>query len=200
MIKPILTDTELWEAIKLDDKKAFNMLFERYWSVMYTSAYNHLRDTELSANAVHDVFVNVWEKRGIFEITSVKNYLTSAARYHVYKALKERKKSTVMYVDHYSEEATTSDENSAENKLTRLDLENAVDEQLLKLPKRCREIFLLSRMQHMNNDEIAIQLGISKRTVENQITHALKYLRMHLDKITLLFPLIVFVSVLNCHF
>jgi RNA polymerase sigma-70 factor (family 1) len=197
MIKPILTDTELWEAIKLDDKKAFNMLFERYWSVMYTSAYNHLRDTELSANAVHDVFVNIWEKRGIFEITSVKNYLTSSARYHVYKSLKERKRSTVMYVDHYNEEVTTPDENSAENKLTRLDVENAVGEHLLKLPKRCREIFLLSRMQHMSNDEIAIQLGISKRTVENQITHALKYLRMHLDKIAILLTAVAFVSVFN---
>jgi RNA polymerase sigma-70 factor (family 1) len=197
MIKPILTDTELWEAIKLDDKKAFNMLFERYWSVMYTSAYNHLRDTELSANAVHDVFVNIWEKRGIFEITSVKNYLTSSARYHVYKSLKERKRSTVMYVDHYNEEVTTPDENSAENKLTRLDVENAVGEHLLKLPKRCREIFLLSRMQHMSNDEIAIQLGISKRTVENQITHALKYLRMHLDKIAILLTAVAFVSAFN---
>jgi RNA polymerase sigma-70 factor (ECF subfamily) len=45
------------------------------------------------------------------------------------------------------------------------------------LPKRCREIFKLSRMDNLTNDEIAQQLGISKRTVENQITHALKFLR-----------------------
>ena len=104
MIKPILTDTELWEAIKLNDKKAFDMLFERYWSVLYTSAYNYLRDTELSANIVHDIFVNIWEKRGVFEISSLKNYLTSAARYHVYKCLKERKRSAVLYVDHYDDD------------------------------------------------------------------------------------------------
>ena len=73
MIKPVLSDNELWRAIKLDDKKAFDMLFERYWSAMYTSAYNYLRDSELSAEIVHDVFLNIWQKRKEFQIISLKN-------------------------------------------------------------------------------------------------------------------------------
>jgi len=181
-----LTDNELWKAIKLDDQKAFDMLFDRYWSCMYTSAYNYLRDTEISAEIVHDVFLNIWQKRKEFQIISVKNYLTSSTRYHVYKCLKERKASALVYVENYKDDLNAKQENEGEERLVRLDLESSIQSHLLQLPKRCREIFLLSRMQQMNNDEIAAHLGISKRTVENQLTHALKFLRLHFKTIAML--------------
>jgi len=186
MIKPVLSDSELWQAIKLDDKKAFDVLFERYWSAMYTSAYNFLRDSELSAEIVHDIFLNIWQKRKDFQIISLKNYLTSSTRYHVYKCLKERKASAIVYVENYDDEISLKQENEGEEKLNSISMESAIQEYLLQLPKRCREIFLLSRMQNMTNDEIAAHFNISKRTVENQITIALKFLREHLKEIALL--------------
>ena len=192
MIKPVLSDNELWQAIKLDDKKAFDMLFERYWSAMYTSAYNYLRDSELSAEIVHDVFLNIWQKRKEFQIISLKNYLTSSTRYHVYKCLKERKASSIVYVENYNDEIGVQQENEGEERLNSAYLENSIQNYLLQLPKRCREIFLLSRMQHMTNDEIAAHFNISKRTVENQITIALKFLREHLKEIALLFLINIF--------
>jgi RNA polymerase sigma-70 factor (family 1) len=186
MIKPVLSDNELWQAIKLDDKKAFDILFERYWSAMYTSAYNYLRDSELSAEIVHDVFLNIWQKRKEFQIISLKNYLTSSTRYQVYKCLKERKASSIVYVENYNDEICVQQENEGEGKLNAIYLENSIQDYLLQLPKRCREIFLLSRMQHMTNDEIAAHFSISRRTVENQITAALKFLRSHLKEIAIL--------------
>jgi len=182
----VLSDSELWQAIKLDDKKAFDVLFERYWSAMYTSAYNFLRDSELSAEIVHDIFLNIWQKRKDFQIISLKNYLTSSTRYHVYKCLKERKASAIVYVENYDDEISLKQENEGEEKLNSISMESAIQEYLLQLPKRCREIFLLSRMQNMTNDEIAAHFNISKRTVENQITIALKFLREHLKEIALL--------------
>ena len=192
MIKPVLSDSELWQAIKLDDKKAFDVLFERYWSAMYTSAYNFLRDSELSAEIVHDIFLNIWQKRKDFQIISLKNYLTSSTRYHVYKCLKERKASAIVYVENYNDEISINQENEGEEKFNSISLESAIQDYLLQLPKRCREIFLLSRMQHMTNDEIAAHFNISKRTVENQITIALKFLRGHLKEIALLFLINIF--------
>jgi RNA polymerase sigma-70 factor (ECF subfamily) len=58
------------------------------------------------------------------------------------------------------------------------DLEKSVDKELEELPRRCKEIFTLSRREQLSNDEIAIRLDISKRTVENQLTHALRHLRL----------------------
>jgi len=192
MIKPVLSDNELWQAIKLDDKKAFDMLFERYWSAMYTSAYNYLRDSELSAEIVHDVFLNIWQKRKEFQIISLKNYLTSSTRYHVYKCLKERKGSSIVYVENYNDEIGVQQENEGEERLNSAYLENSIQNYLLLLPKRCREIFLLSRMQHMTNDEIAAHFNISRRTVENQITTALKFLRSHIKEIAILCVIDIF--------
>jgi RNA polymerase sigma-70 factor (family 1) len=185
------TDNELWEAIKQDDQKAFDILFDRHWSCMYTTAYNYLRDAEISAEIVHDVFLNIWQKRKAFQILSLKNYLTTSTRYHVYKCLRERKASSITYVENYKDDINIKEENEGEERLARIDLEDSMQNELLQLPKRCREIFLLSRMQQMNNDEIAAHLGISKRTVENQITVALKFLRLHFKNIAL-FLLIIF--------
>lgn len=186
MIKQEFTDHQLWQAIKCDDRKAFDMLFERYWSAMYTSAYNYLRDAALSADIVHDIFLNIWQKRKEYEIISLKGYLTSSTRYHVYKCFKARKASPLIYVENYDDETSIQQANAGEEKLASLDLESSVNDHLLQLPKRCREIFLLSRIQQMTNDEIAAHFGISKRTVENQITHALKFLRLHFKDLAVL--------------
>ncbi|WP_367187146.1 sigma factor-like helix-turn-helix DNA-binding protein [Mucilaginibacter sp.] len=68
--------------------------------------------------------------------------------------------------------------NGAEEKLSYRDLTLQLEFSLKLLPKRCREIFWLSRVENRSNEEISNQFSISKRTVENQITHALKHLRV----------------------
>lgn len=190
------SDSELWEAIMLDNSKAFETLFERYWDNVYSTAFSYLKDREACSEIVQDIFLNVWQKRNVFQINSFKNYLTAAARYHVYKHLKAKRSSAILYVDDYEHvKALPQGINEADENITYLELENSVEASLNDLPKRCREIFRLSRMDNLTNDEIANQLGISKRTVENQITHALKFLRSLLKNtaiimlITTMFPL-----------
>ncbi|HMG11446.1 MAG TPA: RNA polymerase sigma-70 factor [Mucilaginibacter sp.] len=172
------SDSELWEAIMLDDTKAFETLFERYWSIIYGTSFSYLKDKEACTEIVQDIFLNIWQKRNEFKITCFKNYLTSAARYHVYKQLKVKRSSAILYIEDYDRVSTHhQDINQGDENITYLELEHSVETSLNNLPKRCREIFKLSRMDNLTNDEIAQQLGISKRTVENQITHALKFLR-----------------------
>ncbi|WP_369414055.1 sigma factor-like helix-turn-helix DNA-binding protein [Desertivirga xinjiangensis] len=76
-------------------------------------------------------------------------------------------------------------ENSGYDRLASIDLETQLDAYLENLPKRCREIFFMSRKQMLSNDEIAAKLGISKRSVENQITFALKHLRVSIKDISI---------------
>ncbi len=68
--------------------------------------------------------------------------------------------------------------NDGESNIRYRELEKKVEEELEELPSRCREIFTMSRMQQLTNDEIAARLDISKRTVENQLTYALRHLRL----------------------
>ena len=69
------------------------------------------------------------------------------------------------------------DYNQSDHRIKNQELLLELSHYLEKLPKRCQEIFYLSRMDNLSNQEIAGRLGISKRTVENQITTALKHLR-----------------------
>ncbi|HEX8461907.1 MAG TPA: RNA polymerase sigma-70 factor [Segetibacter sp.] len=176
-----LSDSELWEAIKLDDKKAFDALFERYWSAIYSTAFSYLRDGDQCSEIVHDIFLKIWLRRGEYEILCFKSYLTAAAKYHVFKHLKACKLAKVIYIEDYKDISNLQQgTNCGEENITYSELTNSVETSLNSLPKRCREIFLLSRVNHLSNAEIAQQLGISKRTVENQLTTALHFLRSFL--------------------
>jgi RNA polymerase sigma-70 factor (ECF subfamily) len=67
------------------------------------------------------------------------------------------------------------------------DLQKSMDRELEELPRRCKEIFTLSRSEQLSNDEIDTRLDISTRTVENQLTHALRHLRLSMKHFLVLF-------------
>lgn len=172
------TDAELWRQICLDNKKAFDTLFGRYWALIYDTAFAYLKDEDLASQIVHDIFLKIWQKRYSYQIKSFEAYLRVAARYHVYKELKARKSVSLVYIEDYTNVATAGrSQNDGEENIATVELEQALQKSLNQLPKRCREIFCLSRRSHLSNDEISKKLSISKRTVENQLTVALQYLR-----------------------
>jgi RNA polymerase sigma-70 factor (ECF subfamily) len=185
------SDSELWEAIAADSSKAFDVLFERYWTTIYATAFSYLKDPEICTQIVHDIFLKIWEKRGVYHISQFKPYLTSAARYHVYKHLKARKASALTYVEDYeSFGRLQQSQNEGDEHLNYLELEHELNTTLIKLPKRCREIFALSRTDQLSNEEISERLGISKRSVENQLTTALQFIRTYLKYTVILFFLL----------
>lgn len=171
------SDETLWEAIVADDAKAFALLFERHWSRIYTTAFNYLKDKEACSEIVHDIFLNLWLKRDHLHITSFPNYLKAAARYHVYKHIRTSQATPLQFTDNWERGSTATSINLGDEQMRQEELDAKLNLCLEQLPKRCREIFILSRTNHLTNDEIAAQLGISKRTVENQITYALQFLR-----------------------
>jgi len=187
MFKITVSDSRLWEETKLDNIRAFDMLFERYWPLVYKNAFTILKDSVACSEIVHDIFLNIWQKRHSLQIMSFKNYLTAAARYHVYKQLKLKNAVKLKYIENYDVVPhVMQDANNGDEKIRCLELEDDVQYAINQLPKRCREIFLLSRKEQMNNKDISAQLGISKRSVENQITHALKHLRFYLNHLAVL--------------
>jgi RNA polymerase sigma-70 factor (ECF subfamily) len=188
MLKVPLSDAELWNAIRCDDESAFNALFDRYWVRLYKAAVRYLKDHEASEEVVHDVFLNIWQRRYHLEIESIPGFLLTAIRYQVYNRARSAKSPVVLTeVDIAINELL--EHNSGENRIKDEELQQELDQYLHQLPKRCQEIFYMSRVNQLTNQEIAGRLGISKRTVENQITAALKHLRVcfkHISIITVL--------------
>jgi RNA polymerase sigma-70 factor (family 1) len=192
MAKSTQSDAELWNAIRNDDYRAFTELFKRYWLILYKTATHYIKDNEAAEEIVHDLFVNIWKGRQTLQIEDFKSYLKLATRYEVFHQIKKRRASPLSYYEEVPENNNNTSVNSGYESIRSRELEIELEKHLVQLPDRCREIFLLSRREHLSNTEIAEKLGISKRSVENQITNALKYLRMNLKHLVVLISFFLF--------
>lgn len=171
------SDAELWILILNDDYRAFTALFHRHWLRLYRTALKYIKDEEACEEVVHDLFLNIWKRKAHLNIENFDSYLKAATRYQVYAYLKVHKASPVLYREDYALEGKAFEFNSGYERMMYNDLEGELNQQMRLLPNRCQEIFVLSRIQQLSNLEIAEKLGVSKRTVENQLTHALRFIR-----------------------
>lgn len=165
-----LTDTELLNLVNGNDRDAFRYIYDRYWSKLYLSAYKILRDRQTSEDITQEILVQLWLKRHSQQIVSLNGYLYTAVRFQVFTAIRKGK----VRADLYKEIAEICSYESADNNLMIADINRKLEEGLAALPERCREIFLLSRKEHLSAKQIAERLGISVKTVENQLTIAFK--------------------------
>lgn len=191
-------DTELWEEVANGSSAAFSLLFDRYWSIIYKTVFSYIKDGAQSEEITHDIFLNLWRGRHTLIIQSFPAYLRAAARYHVYRFMKSAKTSPIDYIDDWEAISAPEVTNAGDEKIAVAELETDMDGLLAALPPRCREIFLLSRKENLSNDEIAGRLGISRRSVENQITLALKHLRVQLNLLTICVALCIYVALGFC--
>ncbi len=171
------SDVDLWNAICKDDEAAFTVLFNRYWELLYNTSFRYLKDHEVSEEIVHDIFLSIWSRRKELQIVSFHGFFLKSVRYQIYNRARAAK-LPITFADQSVYENNIFEENSGETRIRESELDQELDIYLNQLPERCKQIFRLSRIKNLSNQEIALQLGISKRSVENQITLALKHLRI----------------------
>ena len=164
---------ELISLISGDDKAAYNELYERYWQKLFAIAYNRLQDVQASEDVVHEVFTGIWKNRAQLKINKAENYLAVATKYAVFRQIKK-----IQQARDYRNNLMPAISNSLENDLHYKMLLQLVRKEVEKLPERCRLVFNYSREAGMSVKEIASQMDISPKTVENQLTKALSHLRM----------------------
>lgn len=183
----VISDDELVDLIRVDDHKAFKTLYNRYWPTLYQSAYNVCRDRETCMDICQEVFVWFWEHRGsVHFVATVKGYLLAAVKY---KMISHLRKGLVK--DKFDLSAKSSSEAyTIEEAIELKELQSIILHFVNALPPKCAEIFRLSRNEHLSNKEIAHKLAISEKTVENQITIALKKLKGSLGKLSCWFLVI----------
>lgn len=164
-----------------DDTLAFDEIYQRYWTIMFRSAYNILREREACMDIIQELFVWFWTHRHSVKVNSVKGYLLAAVKFKVANYIRDGKiRETFFEEVRKAGEPVGSLEESVEVK----ELLSVISEFTQDLPEKCREVFQLSRYEHLSNKEIAERLGISVKTVENQMTTALKKLRSSLARIS----------------
>lgn len=177
-----LCDEELLDQMThgLHAEQAFEELYNRYWSKLYMMAYNRLRSREAAEEIVQDFFTSIWIKRDNLRVgQSFTAYMHSAVRYNVINYWQKayiRKR----YREEIYESAET--DHNTEDTIGLNDLKRVINAELCRLPERCRIVYNLSRNDYKTNKEIAIELGISEKTVENQLTKALRHIRSGLQQ------------------
>lgn len=168
------------------DDLAFERLFKDHYRELHAYAQVILRDTITAEEIVQGMFLKFWEKRALLDIqTSVKAYLYRCVYNDSMNYLKHEK-IKLKYTDFVVHSMNgTHEPASAKTELGELELQ--LHHALNELPEQCRTIFQMSRFEELKYREIAEELGLSVKTVENQMSKALKLLRLKLaDFITLM--------------
>ena len=160
------------------DKRAFRSIYDQYYKYLVVTAFNILGDRDAARDLAQEVFLVLWKKREVILISSsLKPYLRRAV---VNKTLNYIKARRIDFDDPASLPETISTSQGADEKLQAADLEKIIHKAIAALPERCRIVFTLCRLEKLSHKEIAEQLGISTKTVENQMTRALSMLRKSL--------------------
>ncbi len=158
---------------------AFEELFKSHFKRLFAYAITILKNDTVAEEVVQNVFFKMWEKKGIVEIqTSVTAYLYRAVYNESLNYIKHQKVKAS-----YQAHAATFGESSDSHATSRVqlsELQQKLDIALKELPEQCRTIFQMSRFEELKYHEIATRLGISVKTVENQMGKALKLLRIKL--------------------
>ncbi len=172
---------------KKRNAEQFSEIYTTYFPKLLRFSRFYILSEEEAENIIQDMFTDIWDNMKVLQsIKNTKAFLFSAVKnrcidYLRKQALINNKSYNLLEISGKEIEFKLfSLLQIDENMLSADDVENLLHAAIEKLPKRCREIFILSRMEGLKNREIAEQLEISTSTVENQMTIAIRKLKSEL--------------------
>ncbi|PWK78485.1 RNA polymerase sigma-70 factor (ECF subfamily) [Mucilaginibacter oryzae] len=172
--KLLMSDVQLIGLLKADDEAALTIIYKRYWASLFSAAYNILKDKQACEDIIQELFIKLWDCRAEVVINvSLKAYLYASVRYGVYRQIKTGSVRSEIFDDLIERLHTPTAYGSIEHKELLLQINRVID----TLPEKCREVYKLSREECLSHKQIAMQLNISTKTVENHLTKALRELR-----------------------
>ena len=174
-----ISDEELFALVKRDDKKAFEQLYNRYWSFLLDLAYKPLQCRQKAEDLVQEIFISLYQRRNSINFSvSLKAYLGQALKFKVMneyrsQVVREKYQRSISSKHHLVNDVA----HCCETK----ELEHSIYRSMKLLPEKCKQVFLLSRNGDYSYKDISGGLGISVSTVEKHISKALKILKVSLN-------------------
>lgn len=176
-------DKLLLLKLKEGNELAFDALYEKYWRSLYAAAFKRLEDPDQAKDITQDVFLQLWLKRGDAHIDNLAAYLHTAVKNRVFNWLeKERKYTPVPELILLLE----TSQDVADARLLKEEFIKTYEALINSLTLSQQRIFRLRYQEELSTSEIAEQLDISRKTVQNQLGKAVAQLRASLVMITLL--------------
>lgn len=187
----LYSEFELLNAIREDDRIAFNEIFDRFWNKAHRIAFSKTNSNEVSEEIIQDVFLTIWIRRKTLLINNFSSYLYICVRNrslnYIEGQLAQEKKWN-FYKQFIPLSERTTDESVEYDSLV-----EALEDGMKDLPLKSKRVFQLSRIEGRSVSEIAVILNLSEKAIEYHITQSLKRLRVHLKDFTTLLILLSYI-------
>lgn len=180
--------------LKKGENIAFETLFRLYYDKLLHISKGYLIDAEDAEGVVQDVFLKLWEQKHKFKkISNINSYLYTMTKNKCLDQLKH-KKIVLSYSKNNYDKKMSIQYQFIKDETASLLLENELEKKIIEsialLPEKCKVVFIKSRMEGLKHQEIAEIMGLSKRTVDNHISNALKHMKYHLKDFLTLFSIL----------
>lgn len=172
-----LNDALLLRRMKSGDQEAFGLLYRRYFSRLSNFAFRRLQDEAITEELVMDVFFELWQQRRGLDISiNLSSWLHGVLRNKALHELRARI-TREKHLNAFALNQQSSVGAAVDDELDAQLLQERFKQAIERLSPQCRQAFKLSRYEHLTYNEIAIQMGISVKTVEKHIGKAIDLLR-----------------------
>lgn len=170
------SEAELALLLKEGDVEGFREMHSRFYPFLYSHALDLLHDHALAQDAIHDLLVNIWERRATLNIeSSLKGYLYRSLRYSVLRQL-HRTSRYKLYLNSLEKEENRL-ENTTEMHVHDKELQENIEKVINLLPPKMREVFKLSISGNYSNRDLSEKFNIAEQSVKNYLHSAQKILR-----------------------
>ena len=173
-------DIYLFGLLKQGDEVAFSKIYELYWAELYNTAYKRLPEKEKCQDIIQNVFADLWNRKGELDLQKPLAYLHTAVRFQVLKHLYKNSRNNSFNATFEEKLISPLQTDGA---LLEKEVRILIELFIKALPEKRRKIFLLHYFEGLSTAKISIELNISQKTVQNQLTtatHALKFRLTHL--------------------
>ncbi|MBC9931083.1 RNA polymerase sigma-70 factor [Chitinophaga qingshengii] len=169
-----LYSEEVLQGLQSRDRAVFARVYEHFYPLLFATARKYLGEREQAEEVVQDVFLRLWEKEFALEhAAALKSYLYRAVINQCINHLQRHR----LLENHHDAIRHLQEESYLCTFLEEQELRERIHYAVERLPEQCRRVFKLSRYQGLKNAEIARELELSVKTVENQMTIALRQLK-----------------------
>ena len=171
-------ENDLFQRISNSDEVAFMSFFDLYFKRIYQFIFKFIREKTESEDLAQIVFIKIWEKRAMLkDVKSIDGFVFTVAHRLVIDHFRLSRTKNNDFTSNKTINETSASTLTSEDLIQIHEFEKIYDKSLNALPTKRKEIFILSRHEGLTNNQIALKLGISVKTVENQMTSALSFLK-----------------------
>lgn len=178
----------LFALLKQGDEEAFSKIYNLYWAELYNAAYKRLPEKEKCQDIIQNVFTDLWNRKVELDLQKPLAYLHTAVRFQVLKHISRSHKSN-FFTESFENELISPLQ--ADGNLLAQEVKELIELFIKALPEKRRKIFVLHYFDGLSTAEIAIELNISQKTVQNQLTTATHALRLRLTHLFLLVSVVI---------